>query len=80
VLLQQLLLQRTEEYDGTAWTAGGNLGTARSLFSRLWNTNSRTLAFGGGNTTVPVLQTQKNMMAQAWTAGGNLNTGRFGSA
>jgi hypothetical protein len=29
----------TEEYDGSAWTAGGNLGTAR-YFSRLWNTNS----------------------------------------
>jgi hypothetical protein len=22
----------TEEYDGSAWTAGGNLGTARDMF------------------------------------------------
>jgi hypothetical protein len=29
----------TEEYDGSAWTGGGNLGTAR-VFSRLWNANS----------------------------------------
>jgi hypothetical protein len=31
----------TEEYDGSSWTAGGNLGTARISFSRSRNANSR---------------------------------------
>jgi hypothetical protein len=30
----------TEEYNGSSWTGGGSLNTARSRFSRLWNTNS----------------------------------------
>jgi hypothetical protein len=31
----------TEEYNGSSWTAGGALGTARRRFSRSRNTNSR---------------------------------------
>jgi hypothetical protein len=51
----------TEEYDGSAWTAGGALGTARK-FSRMWITNSRfrNLDIMEQQT----LQTHKNTMDQ----------------
>jgi hypothetical protein len=39
----------TEEYDGSAWTAGGNLGTARQCFSRLQALKQQAAAFGTGN-------------------------------
>jgi hypothetical protein len=31
----------TEEYDGSTWTAGGSLNTARRYLGRCWHTNSR---------------------------------------
>jgi hypothetical protein len=37
----QLVTNATEEYDGTAWTGGGNLGTARQELAGCWNSNSR---------------------------------------
>ena len=39
---------KTEEYDGTAWTAGGNLNTARSSMTRA-GTQSATMCGGGSN-------------------------------
>jgi hypothetical protein len=36
----------TEEYDGTSWTAGGNLGTARRRLAGA-GTQTAGLAFGG---------------------------------
>jgi hypothetical protein len=36
----------TEEYDGSTWTPGGNLNTARIFSRQLWITNSR-FSFGG---------------------------------
>jgi hypothetical protein len=57
----------TEEYDGSAWTVGGNLGTAR-----------RALAGAGTQTaglalveTTPSNATEE-YDGSAWTAGGNL--------
>jgi hypothetical protein len=37
----------TEEYDGSAWTAGGNLATARYRFRCSAGTQTAGLAFGG---------------------------------
>jgi hypothetical protein len=30
----------TESYNGSAWTAGGNLGTSKKIYNRSWFTNS----------------------------------------
>jgi hypothetical protein len=47
----------TEEYDGTSWTAGGNLGTARR---GLASAGTQTVAAGfGGFTTVVVTNTEE---------------------
>jgi hypothetical protein len=37
--MQPPITTATEEYDGTTWTAGGNLNTAREEFSRSRNSN-----------------------------------------
>jgi hypothetical protein len=54
-------LQTTEEYDGSAWTAGGNLNTARNNLAGA-GTQTAGLAFGGNTTTAVAIQ--KNMMDQ----------------
>jgi hypothetical protein len=53
----------TEEYDGSAWTAGGNLGTARLILAGA-GTQTAALAFGGqlGPPTDARTKQQKNMM------------------
>jgi hypothetical protein len=43
---QQLDVANTEEYDGSAWTGGGNLGTARRQLAGA-GTQTAGLAFGG---------------------------------
>jgi hypothetical protein len=45
VVLQQQL-SNTEEYDGSTWTAGGNLGTGRWGLGGA-GTQTAGLAFGG---------------------------------
>jgi hypothetical protein len=40
----------TEEYDGSTWTTGGNLGTARYQLAGA-GTQTSALAFGGTPTT-----------------------------
>ena len=63
----------TEEYNGTAWTTGGNLGTGRETLAGA-GTQTAGLAFGGGppNTTAT-----EEYDGSAWTAGGNLGTARY---
>jgi hypothetical protein len=63
----------TEEYDGSVWTAGGNLGTATSVLAGT-GIQTAALAFGG-NSTSPS-NTTEEYNGSAWTAGGSLNTGR----
>jgi hypothetical protein len=60
--IQQLICKCTEEYDGSAWTAGGNLGTARYFLAGCRNANSR-ISFGGETGAVTAMP-QKNMMVQ----------------
>jgi hypothetical protein len=63
----------TEEYDGSAWTAGGNLGTARQNLAGA-GTQTAGLAFGG---TPPATAATEEYDGSTWTAGGNLGTARY---
>jgi hypothetical protein len=65
----------TQHYDGSAWTAGGNMGTARY---RLSGTGTQTagLAFGGYDGSNELTATE-HYDGSAWTAGGNLATSRY---
>jgi hypothetical protein len=54
-------LTATEEYDGTSWSPGGNLGTARQLGGA--GTQTSGVAFGG-NSNYRSYSTQKNIMEQ----------------
>ena len=66
----------TEEYDGSAWAGGGNLGTARYTLGGA-GTQTAGLAFGGRS---PNTAATEEYDGSAWTAGGNLNTARNGLA
>jgi hypothetical protein len=60
--VQEILQRHTEEYDGTSWTAGGNLNTARRTLAGC-GIQTSALGFGGLITTAKQ-QLQKNMMEQ----------------
>jgi hypothetical protein len=62
----------TEEYDGTSWTAGGNLNTARS---GLGGTGLQTSALAFGSAP-GASQATEEYDGTSWTAGGSLSTGR----
>ena len=56
-----------------AWSAGGNMGTARKS---LGGAGTQTAALGfGGNTTVSVNNTEE-YSGYTWASGGNLTTAR----
>ena len=63
----------TEEYDGSSWAAGGNLGTARSFLAGA-GTQTAGLGFGGYDTAETAVTEEYD--GSAWTAGGNLTTAR----
>jgi hypothetical protein len=62
VLLQML----TEEYNGTTWTAGGNLNTARSRLAGA-GIQTSALAFGGYFPTQLSLAATEEYDGSAWT-------------
>ena len=64
---------RTEEYNGTLWSAGGNLITGRQNLAGAGEQNA-ALAFGGGYGT---LSCTEEYNGSSWSAGGSLITGRF---
>ena len=68
----------TEEYNGSAWTAGGNLGTARHALACA---GTQTAGLGAGGYKGPPAPTLSNSTEEydgsAWTAGGNLGTARY---
>jgi hypothetical protein len=66
--LTTVVVNNTEEYDGSAWTAGGNLGTARNRLAGA-GTQTAGLAFGGS--TPPTTAATEEYDGSAWTAGGN---------
>jgi hypothetical protein len=63
----------TEEYDGSAWTAGGNLNTARRNLAGA-GTQTVGLAFGG-ITTVDVANTEE-YNGTSWTNSTSMATAR----
>jgi hypothetical protein len=66
----------TEEYNGSGWTAGGALNTARSYIAGM---GTQTAALGaGGRTDAPGTNTAdvEEYNGTAWTEGPNLNTAR----
>jgi len=64
----------TEEYNGSGWTTGGNLGTARYNLASATNApQTASLAFGSA--TSPDTTTEE-YNGSSWTAGGALNAGR----
>ena len=68
-------LTSTQQYDGTSWTAGGNLS------ARKWNnagagTQTAALNFGGQNSDSAVISSTEEYDGSTWTAGGNLTTAR----
>jgi hypothetical protein len=64
-----VVVNNTEEYDGTSWTAGGNLNTARGGLAGA-GIQTAGLAFGGTNAT-------EEYNGTSWTVSGNLATARY---
>jgi hypothetical protein len=74
-------LNTTEEYNGSGFSAGGNLNTGRSDLAGC-GTQTAGLGFGG-YTTAPNSQGQaltEEYNGSSWTVGGTLNTSRYGAA
>ena len=65
----------TEEYDGTAWTAGGTMATPRRDLAGA-GTQTAGLAFGGMTSYPNWLNETEEYDGTSWTAGGNLATTR----
>jgi hypothetical protein len=60
-----------------AWSAGGNMGTARRLLAGA-GTQTAGLAFGGFTTTA--VNNTEEYSGFSWSAGGNLGTARYALA
>ena len=75
------LSSTTEEYDGSTWTAGGNLSTKREYIAGA-GTQTAGLGFGGLLDQTLYLSTNatEEYDGSAWTAGGNLVTARDNAA
>ena len=67
---------QTEEYDGTSWSAGGDLGTARQSTSGA-GIQTAALASGGQISSEATLSSCEEYNGTAWSAGGNLITARM---
>jgi hypothetical protein len=72
VEVTQVLLHKTEEYDGSTWTAGGNLNTARR---RLGGAGTQTAALGFGGDS-PIVAATEEYDGSTWTNPTGLNTAR----
>ena len=69
-------LSQTIEYNGYAWTAGGNLGTPRYVLSGA-GVQTAALGFGGYQHPPGVFKNStEEYNGSSWTAGGNLGTAR----
>ncbi len=64
----------TEEYNGTSWSAGGNLNTARR---GLAGAGTQSLGISIGGRTTKEVGTTEEYNGTSWSAGGNLNTARY---
>ena len=59
------------EYDGSAWTSGGNVGTARTVAGSS-GTQTSALLFGGSTYPTPGSSATEEYDGSTWTAGGSL--------
>jgi hypothetical protein len=69
-------ITNTEEYDGTSWTGGGSLGTARKELGSA-TAGSQTAALGFAGNTPPystLTDVSEEYNGSSWTAGGNYVT------
>jgi hypothetical protein len=67
----------TETYNGTSWSAGGALSTARCALAGA-GTNTAALAFGGS--TPSAVACTETYNGTSWSAGGALITARYALA
>jgi hypothetical protein len=68
----------TEEYDGSTWTAGGNVATARRFLAG-GGVQTAAVIFGGIKIgSPPVADNTEEYNGTSWSPGGNLNTARTG--
>jgi hypothetical protein len=69
----------TQEFNGTTWTAGGNLPVAKWINAGA-GTQTAGLSFAGiaSGTVSTYLTSTEEYDGTSWTAGGNLATGRLG--
>ena len=67
------VLVRTEEFDATSWTAGGNLNTGKTECNLGCGTLSAALT-GGGWGGSAVTNASEEYNGTAWTAGNNMGT------
>ena len=71
------------EYDGTNWTNGGAMGSARYSFAGCGGTQTAAFICGGtdnNNTTNPQAVMTEEYNGTAWSPSGNLNTARLGGS
>ena len=68
-----------ENYNGSSWTNGPNLGTKRTRLGGL-GTQTAALGFGGYSNppNIPTTTATEEYDGSSWTAGGALNTARNG--
>jgi len=65
----------TEEYDGSGWSAGGALSTARSYLAG-FGTQTAAVAAGGRPSTATTTNATEEYDGSSWTSGNNMGTGR----
>ena len=65
----------TSEYDGSSWTAGGNLGTARAAYQSGTGSQTAALCASGYGTTNVALSEEYN--GSSWTEGNSMNQARY---
>jgi len=67
----------TQEYDGTNWSAGGNMNTARYWLS---NFGTQTAGASCGGYASGLSNVTEEYNGTGWTSSGNLNTARYNGA
>jgi len=69
-----LTSDNTQHYDGTSWTAGGNLSTGRK-YHQVMGTENDGLAAGGGTGfySSDAITSTEEYDGTSWSSGGNLN-------
>ena len=66
----------SEEYNGTSWSEGNDLNTARRYLSGAAGTETSGVVFGGFDTSPGATAATEEYDGTSWTNGGNLNSAR----